>query len=222
MSLDNIKVLVLNDDYVPLSVVGWQKAIKRTLCQSDECEECDGHGFLQHKTCELCGGTGQAQGAVAVEYYDMWIKDSKGREYPIPAVIANKHHTKRLYRKIPYSRVNVYRRDELRCQYCGIQYPASELTLDHVVPRSMWKGPGTPTDWHNIVACCIDCNRKKNNQTPEQAGMQLRKVINGQTVYYKKPKQPTYSEIVLGVSRTRYPDEWKPYLEPIKDRLNAI
>jgi 5-methylcytosine-specific restriction endonuclease McrA len=37
--------------------------------------------------------------------------------------------------------------------------PASELTLDHVVPRSR----GGASTWENLVACCHSCNRKKGN-----------------------------------------------------------
>src|SRR6478609_5323907 len=40
----------------------------------------------------------------------------------------------------------VFARDRWTCQYCGAR---SNLTVDHVIPRS--KGGGA--DWENIVAC---------------------------------------------------------------------
>ena len=68
------------------------------------------------------------------------------------------------YRRIPHqsralSRKNILLRDRNTCQYCGVILPASELTLDHVVPRSR----GGSSTWENLVACCHTCNRRKGN-----------------------------------------------------------
>jgi hypothetical protein len=79
----------------------------------------------------------------------------------------------------------------------------------------MWKGPGTPTCWHNIVTCCLGCNRKKENRTPEQAGMPLQKLVNGRMVTYKKPKQANNLELILRVTSGKIPDEWKSYLQNV-------
>jgi 5-methylcytosine-specific restriction endonuclease McrA len=38
--------------------------------------------------------------------------------------------------------------------------PSSELTLDHVIPRSR----GGSSSWENLVACCHACNRRKGNR----------------------------------------------------------
>ena len=45
------------------------------------------------------------------------------------------------YRRIPHqtralSRKNILMRDRYTCQYCHRALPSSELTLDHVIPRS--------------------------------------------------------------------------------------
>jgi len=50
----------------------------------------------------------------------------------------------------------VFARDRWTCQYCGSR---SNLTVDHVVPRS--KGGGST--WENIVASCAPCNRRKGD-----------------------------------------------------------
>ena len=60
----------------------------------------------------------------------------------------------------------VFARDDWTCQYCGSR---SNLTVDHVVPRSK----GGPSSWENIVASCAPCNRRKGNALPRQAGMHL-------------------------------------------------
>jgi 5-methylcytosine-specific restriction endonuclease McrA len=65
------------------------------------------------------------------------------------------------YRRIPHqtralSRKNILLRDRNTCQKVLI---ASELTLDHVVPRCR----GGLSTWENLVACCRDCNRRKGS-----------------------------------------------------------
>jgi DNA topoisomerase IB len=42
--------------------------------------------------------------------------------------------------------------------------------------------------------------------------MELRKEVNGKTIFYKKPKQPSYQEIVLGLNRMEIPPEWEIYV----------
>jgi 5-methylcytosine-specific restriction endonuclease McrA len=78
------------------------------------------------------------------------------------------------YRHIPQqsralSRKNILLRDRNTCQFCGRTLPASELTLDHVVPRSR----GGRSSWDNLVACCYECNNRKGDRTPEEAGLHL-------------------------------------------------
>ncbi|MBR1609540.1 MAG: HNH endonuclease [Kiritimatiellae bacterium] len=43
------------------------------------------------------------------------------------------------------------------CHYCGRKVPASELTMDHVVPVARG-GTSTPG---NVVPCCRACNASK-------------------------------------------------------------
>jgi 5-methylcytosine-specific restriction endonuclease McrA len=94
---------------------------------------------------------------------------SASKALPVPSVI-------RLlaYRHIPQqtralSRKNILLRDRNTCQFCSLTLPASELTLDHVVPRSR----GGRSSWENLVACCYPCNNSKGNRTPEEAGFAL-------------------------------------------------
>ena len=94
---------------------------------------------------------------------------SPSKSLPVPSVI-------RLlaYRHIPQqtralSRKNILLRDRNTCQFCGSTFPASELTLDHVVPRSR----GGRSSWENLVASCYRCNNRKGDRTPEEAGIAL-------------------------------------------------
>lgn len=78
------------------------------------------------------------------------------------------------YRRIPHqsralSRKNILLRDRNTCQYCGEVLSSSELTLDHVVPRSR----GGLSTWENLVACCHPCNRRKGNALLCEISMKL-------------------------------------------------
>jgi 5-methylcytosine-specific restriction endonuclease McrA len=53
------------------------------------------------------------------------------------------------------------------CQYCGCKFCESELTFDHVMPRSR----GGTTKWENILTACHDCNSRKGDRTPQEAKM---------------------------------------------------
>lgn len=68
--------------------------------------------------------------------------------------------------QVVYSKAGVLRRDRYRCAYCT----KPGHTIDHIVPRS----DGGPSTWLNTVAACADCNWKKKDRTPQEAGMRLR------------------------------------------------
>jgi len=79
-----------------------------------------------------------------------------------------------VYKHVPVrlqvtTRRNILLRDAYRCQYCGQEFHGSELTLDHVIPRSQ----GGKNSWENLVACCRKDNHRKADRTPEEAGMPL-------------------------------------------------
>jgi 5-methylcytosine-specific restriction endonuclease McrA len=185
-----------------------------------DCEHCGGTGTISEHDykapCPYCLGKGELPPAEVFEYYDIAFRDSMGREYYVPAVIRNRTHVTQIFRTVPFSRQNVFKRDNFTCQYCGKKMGPTQLTLDHVVPRSMWSGKDTPTCWHNIVAACRKCNAHKDNRTPGQAEMQLRKTLaNGTVVEYKRPKPANHTEIVLGLTTNNYPDEWERYVQSI-------
>ncbi len=133
-------VLVLNATYEPINVTAVRRAVALVLKGIAQAEE--------HNQKEIHS----AREAIAV-----------------PSVI-------RLlaYRHIPQqtralSRKNILLRDRNTCQFCGHVFPASELTLDHVMPRSR----GGHSSWENLVACCYQCNNRKGDRTPEEAGLLL-------------------------------------------------
>src|SRR5437762_4431362 len=127
-SLMQEPVLVLNATYEPINVT----AVRRAMVL-------------------LLKGVAQAEELHTSEVH------SAANSHRVPSVI-------RLlaYRHIPQqsralSRKNILLRDRNTCQFCGSIFASSELTLDHVVPRSR----GGRSSWENLVACCYRCNNSK-------------------------------------------------------------
>lgn len=63
----------------------------------------------------------------------------------------------------------LFTRDRHTCAYCGQRFTHSQLSMDHVVPRSR----GGPLSWTNAATACLPCNHRKADRTPEEAGMPL-------------------------------------------------
>jgi 5-methylcytosine-specific restriction endonuclease McrA len=96
-----------------------------------------------------------------------------------PAIIRLKYHVKRNYFNSNFSRKALVKRDNSTCQFCNKKLPASQVTVDHVIPRAQ----GGITSFINCVVACHACNNKKADRTPEQAGM----------VLVKKPTHPSFT-----------------------------
>ena len=116
--------------------------------------------------------------------------------YPFPSVIKIAKYIHIPYRGVVLTRHNVFKRDSFACQYCGT---GSNLTLDHLVPRSK----GGKSNWTNLVTACKPCNAKKGDYTLEQSGM----------VLYNFPTKPSYL-MFLKKSMNSFNQDWLRYLEP--------
>lgn len=165
------QTLLLNATYEPLKVVHWQKAM-----------------------------TLWCQGKVEViSVYDREVR-SVSFSFKLPSVIRLLRYIKikRNIDYVPFSRANIYARDDHSCQYCGEVFATSDLTFDHVVPVAQ----GGRKDWENIVTCCIGCNRKKGGRTPAEAGMHLIRVP-------KRPERAPAIRITVGLKNA--PDSWRDY-----------
>ncbi len=111
-------------------------------------------------------------------------------------IVVNSYIRKRPVHLSP-TRMNIYWRDQYRCQYCCKKFSTSHLTLDHVIPKSR----GGQKSWENIVTCCGGCNQKKGDKTPSEASMSL----------FKKPVTPSFN-IVRTKPHVKIPTSWKDYL----------
>jgi len=132
-----------------------------------------------------------------VAEYDDAVVHSPTFEMKLPSVVALKSYISH-ERSPAFTRFNVFLRDKFTCQYCGAK---SDLTFDHVIPRSK----GGRTTWQNVVAACSPCNLKKGGRLLRASGMDL-----AQT-----PFQPTMQQ--LHQNGRAFPpnflhDSWQDYL----------
>ncbi len=126
-----------------------------------------------------------------------WIRCVKF-ELAVPKVVRLLTYDRLPKQIVKFNRRNIYARDRNRCQYCGKKFSTSELSLDHVVPRSR----GGSASWTNIVCCCVKCNVHKGGRTPTQARMKL----------VTKPVKPDRSPVItLRLSSSKYAS-WKQFL----------
>jgi 5-methylcytosine-specific restriction endonuclease McrA len=129
------------------------------------------------------------------------------------------------------SRTLILKRDNHTCQYC--EYSGPKLTLDHVMPKSR----GGQDTWQNLVTSCLECNNCKDNRTPEEWAVALKKVFAKETTNVSslpfswdsfqigmmetrvtrrgttlasKPKAP-YSKMSVTIS-TAEVEEWREYV----------
>lgn len=57
-------------------------------------------------------------------------------------------------------RANIYAKSGGRCRYCGKELQPTEMTIDHIHPRS--KGGGNHPK--NLTAACKTCNSQKGDK----------------------------------------------------------
>jgi len=99
----------------------------------------------------------------------------------IPKVLRLIKLVRQIYKtKVPFSKKNIIYRDKYICQYCGKK--EDKMTIDHIIPSSR----GGKSTFENCVTSCKPCNNLKNNRTPNEARMVLK----------RQPFKPTIMEFI--------------------------
>lgn len=141
--MENLKTLVLNADFkplsnLPLSLYTWQQTVTSVIRER----------------------------VIPIHYYDgIWIR-SPSYTMQLPSVVALKDYVK-TKDTVTFNRYNIYLRDDFTCQYCEEKFQTTDLTFDHMIPKYL----GGVSSWDNIVTSCRTCNQKKGNKLCEEAGM---------------------------------------------------
>lgn len=164
----NSHVLLLNQNFVPLTVCSARRAVVMVL-------------------------TGKAE---IIESTGNYIHSISMR-FDIPSIIRLLSYANISQRfKIQPTKQNILKRDHGICQYCGES--EGPMTVDHVIPRSHGGGE----TWGNLVCACSECNNKKDDKTPQEAGMKL----------IKKPKKPGFGMFFISRKFHIY-GSWRNYIK---------
>src|SRR5690606_40843755 len=57
--------------------------------------------------------------------------------------------------------ISLFKRDAHLCMYCGLRFPSSQLSRDHIRPLSQ----GGRDTWMNVVTACRRCNNLKDRKS---------------------------------------------------------
>jgi 5-methylcytosine-specific restriction endonuclease McrA len=194
-------VLVLNRMYLAVHVISVRRALSllcRELAEVIHIETA-ADGKSQWQNLNFSGW--QELSALKAEFepdgFD-WIHTVRF-QIAVPRIIRLLGYDKLPRQDVKFNRRNIYARDGSKCQYCGKKFSTTELSLDHVLPKSQ----GGKSSWDNIVCCCVKCNVKKGGRTPEQAHMHL----------ITKPIKPKRSPVInIRLADERY-QSWKQFLD---------
>jgi len=162
--------LLLSASYEPLSIIPWKRAVLLVLLDKVE----------------------------VLEEYARAVR-SPSVSLQLPAVVRLQRLVRRGPRRVKFSRQNIFHRDNFTCQYCHKPHPPSQLTYDHIVPRSR----GGQTTWTNIVTSCIHCNLKKGNKPLHALNVAL----------LKPPVEPRWLPAFSNLLHLEQaPPAWRDYL----------
>jgi 5-methylcytosine-specific restriction endonuclease McrA len=197
----NANVLVLNKFYQAIRVINVRRAFSllcRDLAEVIHIEaDAQGHSKWLNLNFASWAELSQLKKEFEPDDYE-WIHTVRF-QIAVPRIIRLLGYDKLPRQDVKFNRRNIYARDGSKCQYCGKKMPTTDLSLDHVVPKSQ----GGRTTWENIVCCCIKCNVKKGGRTPEQAHMHL----------ITKPVKPKRSPVInIRLADDRY-WSWKQFLD---------
>jgi 5-methylcytosine-specific restriction endonuclease McrA len=170
------RVLVLNATYEPINVCSVRRAAVLLLKSKAE--------VLEHAAWELRSEHTAIARPVVIRLVT-YVK------------VPRDTHRRKITRRA------VFARDGWACQYCGSR---SNLTVDHVIPRS--KGGGS--SWDNIVASCAPCNRRKGDNLPDKAGMHPRRT----------PTAPS-PNVFIHVASPTIPAAWRQWLPDVVTLADA-
>lgn len=191
----NSSVLVLNRFYMPVRVVSVRRAL--TLLYRD-CSEVIVLENTQYTCYDFESWREVSQlSSLEKQPHEDYLQ-AVGFELLVPRIIRLSRFDRLPLQTTRFNRKNVFARDSHTCQYCGQEKPTAQLSLDHVVPRSL----GGQTTWENIVCCCLRCNSRKGGRTPQQARMEL----------LNPPRKPRFNPLLSQpIVDPRY-ECWKTFL----------
>ncbi len=190
-------VLVLNKMFMAVHVISVRRAFCLLAKQQAEVVSVEEGQYLSYDF-ESWAELSAFRAQFFRDENDDWVR-TPTVEIQAPRVIRLLEYDKVPRQAVKFNRRNIFARDNNQCQYCGRKFIMSELSLDHVVPRSQGGG----TTWDNIVCACVECNVRKGGRTPRQANLTL----------IRKPEKPKRSPMLnMKLSQKKY-HTWQTFLD---------
>ena len=190
------RVLVLNKHYMAVRIISVKRAFSLLCRQIAEVISIEEGTYSNHDFQSWCQ-VSQFRRDFEPDAHD-WVA-TVNFHIAVPRIIRLLFYDRLPRTEVRLNRRNIFARDKNSCQYCGKGFPTSELSLDHIIPRSM----GGISTWGNIVCACTQCNVRKGGRTPKQAGMKL----------ITKPIRPKHNFLVhVHLGHQRY-HSWKQFLD---------
>lgn len=190
------KVLVLNRHYMATRVISAKRAFILLAREAAEVIHAEDGSYANYDFATWAE-LSELRKQFEPDQHD-WVKTVRF-DIAVPRIIRLVTCDKLPSQRVKLNRRNLFARDHNRCQYCGDRFPTSELSIDHVRPRSQ-NGPDT---WENLVCACVKCNSRKGGRTPEQAHMKL----------IRKPTQPKRNPLIsIRLNSDKYAS-WKAFLD---------
>ena len=189
-------VLVLNKHYMAVRIIGVKRAFSLLLRDLAEVVTFEQGKYLSYDF-DSWRDVSEFRRNFEPDGHD-WIT-TVNFYIAVPRVIRLLFYDRMPQNEVKFNRRNIFARDKNTCQYCGKKFSTTELSLDHVVPKTL----GGKSVWTNIVCACMKCNVKKGGRVPADAGMTL----------IAKPVRPKHNPLLhvhLGHQRYR---SWKQFLD---------
>lgn len=196
ISVLNTSVLVLNRFYMAVHVVPARRAFVLLYRELAEVVNLEAGNYSNYDFVSWCEMS-QLRTEERDEETEDWVR-TVAFELQVPRIIRLNRYDKVPRQSLRFNRRNIFARDEHRCQYCGRSKPNSQLSFDHVIPRSR----NGPTSWENVVTACLDCNTKKGGRTPQEARMKL----------ITKPKKPKFSPVLVNKLNNPKFESWRSFV----------
>jgi 5-methylcytosine-specific restriction endonuclease McrA len=190
------KVLVLNRAYAAIRVISARRAFVLLSRQCAEVIDAEDGAYTNY---DLSTWTelSELRRQFEPDAHD-WVRTVR-IDLAVPRIIRLIGYDKLPAQGVKLNRRNLFARDRNRCQYCGNLFPTSELSIDHVKPRTQ----GGPDTWENLVCACVKCNSRKGGRTPDQARMKL----------IAQPKRPRRNPLIsVRLGHDKY-HSWKAFLD---------
>jgi 5-methylcytosine-specific restriction endonuclease McrA len=133
------------------------------------------------------------------------VISSISRTFILSSVIRLRYYVRAPIRHAHWSKINVLRRDQYVCQFCGTKLSEAQATVDHIVSLSECRKKSIhPNTWSNTAASCVKCQKRKGDRSMHEAGMK----------FYNptfEPKSPRVNYLVLVLQNSQH-EEWRKYV----------